>query len=322
MDFDKISEDWKNESKLYDQLGKRVVAYIKREITRHEILPEVTFRTKDLISIVKKIKKKNLEKTGYSLVDLKDKLGVRIICAFNTDLDVVDEFLKFHFEIEKAEYKKDALDFNKLDYTSNHYDVKIGNKKKLKFKEEKIKDMIFEVQVRSLNQHAWSNTAHVLTYKRESDISDMLKRRVYRLLSLYEIADDEFSSVNRALYEQEDNLVYTLLRKLEGKIYKYAHIDFDRESSLTNISLIIKELPTKQKGRLIQEIESFIKINEKKIINIFKTNRHRFFRLPYITQPEIFIVWFCLANFPFKIEEIYTNEFDEEELEQIKAIWG
>ena len=322
MDFDQISNSWKIENKLYDLLGKRVVAYIKKEIGKYEILPEVTFRTKDLISIVKKIKKKNLEKSGYSFSDLKDKLGVRIICAFNSDLNIVDEFLKANFEIEKAEYKNEALDFNKLDYISNHYDIKIGSKKKLRFKDEKIKDLIFEVQVRSLNQHAWSNTAHFLTYKRESDISNVLKRRVYRLLSLYEIADDEFSSVNRALIEQENNLVYTILRKLEGKIYRYANIDFDRESSLMNISIIINSLEIRQREKLINGIGEFIQNNEQKIIKIFKTNRHRFYKLSYITQPEIFIIWFCLENFLFTIEGIYANEFDEDELEQIKAIWG
>ena len=228
FDFEKIATDWEIEGKLYNELGLKVSNFIKKEIPSYEILPEVTFRTKELLSIVKKIQKNIKKNPNYSLVDLKDKLGIRIICAFSSDLDIVDNFIKDNFIIEKPDYKKDKLDYDKLDYTSNHYDAKINiSNKKSKFN-KKFKNLVLEIQVRSINQHAWANSAHILTYKREASIGDLLKRRVYRLLSLYEIADDEFSSVNHILSNQEDNLIYSILRKLESKIYKYAGVDFDR----------------------------------------------------------------------------------------------
>ena len=176
--------------------------------------------------------------------------------------------------------------------------------------------------MRSLNQHAWSNTAHILTYKRESNISHNLKRRVYRLLSLYEIADDEFSAVNFALTQQADNVVYNILRKLEPKIYKFAGVDYDRDISLTYISIILNSLNTVQKESLNNEIISFINLNEIKITKIFNSNKPLFYKMPFLTQPEIFIIWYGLEKFMFKMENIFANEFDNDELDDIKALWG
>ena len=145
MDFEKISSEWQLESKIYEMLGSKVTQFIKKEIPNYEILPEVTYRTKDIISIIKKIKKKSHENPTYSLADLKDKLGLRIICSFSSDLEIVDKFLYANFDVKKADYKKDVLDFDKLDYTSNHYDVEINPKNnKLRFRKGKFENLVFE----------------------------------------------------------------------------------------------------------------------------------------------------------------------------------
>jgi putative GTP pyrophosphokinase len=264
MDISEIVGQWEKDEPNYIELGTHVYAHIKKAIPEYEILPEISFRTKDLLSIVKKVKKKQSEKE-YSYDHLNDKLGLRIICSYKEDLDKVDSFLRNNFIIKKAEYKKDILDFDKLDYTSNHYDASIrtdiGTFKTIAH----LENLVFEIQVRTLNQHAWSNTAHSLAYKQEADIHPLLKRRVYRLLSLYEIADDEFSSVNQALSNNADNIVYSLLRKLEGKIYKYAKIDFDRTTSLINIKILLTYINIDQQQKLLKSIESFIKEKNDKI---------------------------------------------------------
>jgi len=235
LDINKIAEEWEIDKPKYQELGKIVNIFIKSAITEYEILPEISHRTKELLNIIKKIKKKQVKKKKYSYSSLNDKLGIRIICTFQEEMHKIDAFIRKYFLIKKAEYKHEKLNYNKLDYISNHYDVKINPQKKPFKKHNQYKNLVFEIQVRTLNQHAWSNAAHSLSYKQEAEISPKLKRKVYRLLSLYEIADDEFSSVNKALIELPDNYVYTILRKLEGKIYKYAKVDFDREISLNSI---------------------------------------------------------------------------------------
>ena len=55
---------------------------------------------------------------------------------------------------------------------------------------------MFEIQVRTLNQHAWSNASHKLSYKHDGDLPHELQRKLYRLLALYELADQEIENIN------------------------------------------------------------------------------------------------------------------------------
>lgn len=317
-----IIDSWQLEQPKYENIGKVASAFIKHNISEYEIFPEVTFRTKELLSIIKKVKK-NSSIPNYSINDLTDKLGLRIICSFQEELKLIDTFLRKYFTIKKAEYKKENLDFNKLDYVSNHYDVTLNCQTKEFKKFTELQSYVFEIQVRTLNQHSWSNTAHTLSYKQEEGLPPNLKRKLYRLLSLYEIADDEFSAVNNALKENKNNLVYNLLRKLEGKFYKFARIDFDREISLKVISILLSYLNNEsQQHTLIHEITNFINTNEDAIQNIFDENRQRYFEVLFLTQPEIFIVWYMLINNKYQLQDNWENDFDSEDLEQIQTLWG
>lgn len=321
LDINKVVEDWERDEPNFKNLGEAVFLYIKQHITDYEIFPEISQRTKELLSIIKKIKKKNKQKP-YSYDDLKDKLGIRIICSYQEDLDTIDSFLKTHFQVLKSEYKKDYLDFDKLDYTSNHYDVKV-KMDTYEFKDHlEYVDLVFEIQVRTLNQHAWSNTAHSLAYKQETDISVYLKRRIYRLLSLYEIADDEFSSVNLALTDNSDSLAYKLLRKLESKVYKYAKTDFDRSSSLTTIKIILTFLTEEQQRILVSGIDTFMNEKSQDLEQVFWDNKFRFHEIDIITQPEIFVIWYCLDHFYFEITDNWADYFDQNDLEQAAVLWG
>ena len=238
-------------------------------------------------------------------------------------MNILDEFIKDSFNIIRTEYKQDHLDFNKLDYISNHYDCKIKSSVKEFKNYTQYKDLIFEIQVRTLNQHAWSNTSHTISYKQELNIPVNLKRRIYRLLSLYELADDEFSGVNNALKGHKDNYVYTLLRKLEGKFYKFAKCDFDRDISLKDIDIILNYCESEKiKNEIDENIENFLHENEKKIKKIFTDNKSRFHEILFITQPEIFIIWYLLQKYPFTIEDNWDNDFEPDDLEQIKTLWG
>lgn len=317
-----IVDLWNVEQPKYENLGKLVSDFIKSKITDYEILPEIHHRTKELLSIIKKVKKKQAQKE-YSYSHLNDKLGIRIICTFQEEMQIIDKFLKDNFTIKNVEYKQENLNFDKLDYVSNHYDATLNCSTKEFKKYSELEGFVFEIQVRTLNQHAWSNTAHSLSYKQEADLPVNLKRKVYRLLSLYELADDEFSIVNKALKEHRDNLVYTLLRKIEGKFYKFAKFDYDRDTSLKDTNIILNYLGSEEeKHTLLSSIEDFIDTNESKIQRIYEDNRSRFHEILLLSQPEIFIIWYMLQNHPSTIEDNWQTDFDSDDLEQIKTLWG
>jgi len=320
-DVQSIRNQWEIEEPKCKELGEMIVDFLKNNLSKYEMLPEITYRTKKLLSIIKKIKKKEKEKP-YSFADLTDKLGVRIICPFLNDLNTVDNFINEKFKIIKEEKKKDKIDFDKLDYQSNHYDVSINCSLPEFANSTQFQDIVFEIQVRTLNQHAWANSAHALYYKQDIDISDEMKRKIYRLLSIYEIADEEFAHVNKNLQNQSDNFLYTILRKLEGKIYKYITDDFDREMSIENIRILCNFFSSEEKDNINREINDFIAENNEKIERIFNDYKETFYENLFLTQPEIFIIWFGLEKFEFSITDNWNEHFDEFELERIKSIWG
>ena len=314
MDATQIAKNWKHDEPILRNLGEKVVSFLQDALYQKEMHPEVSFRTKEIQSIIKKIKRESQQKQ-YTYNDLRDKLGVRIICPFLSDLEVVDEIIKSSFIIRKVEKKRENIDFNRLDYQSNHYDVSI-NSEYIDFNNDAF---VFEIQVRTLNQHAWANSAHILYYKQDIELPDEMKHRIYRLLSLYELADEEFSKVNEYLKTHKEDLVYTLLRKLEGKIYKYALTDFDRDLSIKQMELILDFFTPEDQRKIETEIELFITENNQKIQHIFNDNRNRYADITFLTQPEIFVIFWGLSNSRFSITDNWC--FDEEELESIQNLW-
>lgn len=315
LDIVQISEQWNEDEPKLNKLGAEVSSFLRKGLFTKELHPEISYRTKEIQSLIKKIQKKQKTKE-YGYNDLRDKLGIRIICPFISDLDIVDSFLKENFIIRKEEKKKEKIDFNKLDYQSNHYDVSV--------KEEIIafdKNFIFEIQVRTMNQHAWANSAHILYYKQDIELPDEMKHRIYRLLSLYELADEEFTKVNDYLKGKKDDLIYNLLRRLEGKLYKYAETDFDREISINNLTILLSFFTENEINEINENIELFIINNDAKIQHIFNDNRSRYAEIPLLTQPEIFIIWYGLEKYPFSITDNWDSFFDEDELEIVQNLW-
>lgn len=320
MSPDEIKQRWEQEIPLYEEIGKTISKQLKIELPRFEILPDVSYRTKELLSLIKKIDRKSKEK-NYEYEDVKDLLGIRVICSFSSDLEIVDKFVTTHFNVIKAEYKKEELAFDKLDYTSNHYDVKINPEKINISNYAKIKDFVFELQVRSINQHAWSNTAHILTYKSEAEIPSALQRKVYRLLSLYEIADDEFSAVNKSLQDTQNNIVYKFIRKLEGKVYKYVQADFDRVLSIYYFNKLLMDFDNVAQLNILDKVSEYVENNNEKLQRVFTENKIRFHNIIVLTQPEIFLIFYMLEKHESILEHIYANELDYDELEILKGIW-
>lgn len=141
-------------------------------------------------------------------------------------------------------------------------------------------------------------------------------------MSLYEIADDEFSNINTLLQEKENGMAYQFIRKLEGKIYRFAKVDFDRHSSLIKLKVLLKPFDIENQRRFLGEVSSFITANEKKLEKLFNDYSTEFHHIPFLTQPEIFLIFYMLENHESTLESIYANDLDKNELERIKGIWA
>lgn len=179
-----ISQDierYERDKERYHTLGKRVSGYLESKIveTQAAVLPllhSVNYRIKDRKSLQRKLRDRQ-----YRIEEIEDICGVRIIFYFKDDME---RFLaNFPFEDYFGTYAKESLDrkldeySNQFGYSSIHFTAKVTPHTifydALRERERKLlQGLACEVQVRTILQHAWAETAHDIIYKRKATPGD------------------------------------------------------------------------------------------------------------------------------------------------------
>lgn len=128
------------------------------------------------------------------LEDLTDILGARVICYFGDDVDKFGKLVESAFKIdwENSSDKRALLKADTFGYLSLHYICSLPEDKGYP---EELCNKRFEIQIRTMLQHAWSAINHDLGYKSKFGVPREVTREFARLAGLMEIADDEFIRV-------------------------------------------------------------------------------------------------------------------------------
>lgn len=309
-----IIKFWEGDRPIYEEIGKYVKEILQEKLYDKGIHIEIGFRTKEIVSLLKKLKSKSDSKP-YSYSDLTDKLGIRIICNYKEDLQVADAVIREQFEVKKFEDKAEGLADNVFSYTSFHYDIQLRDTAP-----ENLRNRVFELQLRTINQHAWACTAHELSYKADIKLPKELLRKVFRLSALYEIADGELSFLNNFVLSHQDFRTYKLIKKLEVPYYQTAKEQYNRNQSFLFIQKILdNNLFTDNEWTAL---ETFIDQNKEKFKDIFSQYKNSPHIRYVILQPEIILAWFLREKKEFKLKEFWNENFDADEYETVENTWG
>ena len=183
------------------------------ELIKNASIPyhQITGRLKERHSLEKKISGQQDKYTRLN--DITDISGIRIITYLESNVDAVAKIIEGEFEIDKHNsIDKRQLKEDQFGYRSLHYVVEC-NKDRLKLSEyQRFSGKKFEIQVRSILQHAWAEIEHDLGYKGSVSIPVNYKRGFNRVAALLETADIEFDRLKRDLTKYEtqiDNLIRT-----------------------------------------------------------------------------------------------------------------
>lgn len=212
-----MTEEKKNELSLLYNRNKDDYKHFTNKMGKlvNEILSSakikgasVSFRTKNLDSIIDKIDRK----TYNDLEEVTDISGVRIVCLFNDQVKKISELIKKNFEVDPNNYenKIDHLEVDKFGYLSVHYVVKLKNSRARLSEFRSFKDYVLEIQVRSMLQHVWAEIEHDLGYKSNIEVPREARRRFFRLAGLLEIADDEFVNLKEYLSKYKSRIKKSL----------------------------------------------------------------------------------------------------------------
>jgi ppGpp synthetase/RelA/SpoT-type nucleotidyltranferase len=158
----------------------------------------VTSRIKSKASVRQKLQRPDKRR---DFNDLTDMFGVRIITYFPDEVDVVAKLIEREFVVdpENSVDKRSLLDPDRFGYLSLHYVLQLKPERAILPENRSYEDIRFELQIRSILQHAWAEIEHDIGYKSPSGVPDAVRRRFSRLAGLLELADDEFLGIRKEL---------------------------------------------------------------------------------------------------------------------------
>ena len=181
----------------YEQMAQLIPEKLKEAFDEAGIIvAAVEHRVKTESSLAGKLKLKGGK--YKDIFDITDLVGVRVITFYIDDVDKVASILERLFEIdwENSIDKRKAHEIDSFGYLSLHYICRM----------KEFKNIRFEVQMRSILQHAWANMNHDTGYKSGVEIPVIYRRNMSRLAGMLELVDDEFSRIRRELADYRRNV--------------------------------------------------------------------------------------------------------------------
>ncbi|MBA3334549.1 MAG: GTP pyrophosphokinase [Acidobacteria bacterium] len=221
---------YESQRPTYELLSNAVKNTLESLINNSKIdYLSVTIRTKEVDSFEEKINRKNYQNPAHEVTDLA---GIRVITFIESDALKINELIKQSFNVDdsKSLDKSNELGIDKFGYRSFHFVCGLGEARCALPEFEFFKDLVCEIQVRTVLQHAWAEIEHDRNYKFAGDLPSHIKRRLNLVAGLLEVADGEFNNLSNDI----DKYSVESLRKTKSG-------DFDIEINSITIEQYLKE---------------------------------------------------------------------------------
>lgn len=165
--------------------------------SQHSPIEFVTGRVKPVTSILGKAKRK-----GVPLNEIDEKIqdiaGLRINCQFVDDIAVVTELIRNRRDFTIVEERDYISEKKQSGYRSYHFVVR--------YPVEMIegqKQLLVEIQVRTLAMNFWATIEHSLKYKYEGQIPEEVQQRLQRAAEAAYRLDEEMSKIRDDVREAQ-----------------------------------------------------------------------------------------------------------------------
>ena len=182
-----ILEEYRTQRPVFEKMQETIPARVRALLDEAGIIvASVESRIKEEESLAGKLELKGAKYA--SLSDITDIFGMRIITFYTDDVDKVASAVDRLFEVdwENSVDKRKLLEVDSFGYLSLHY---ICKDPEFPYR--------FEVQMRTILQHAWANMNHDTGYKSGVEVPMEYHRNMNRLAGMLELVDEQFSSIRR-----------------------------------------------------------------------------------------------------------------------------
>lgn len=142
------------------------------------------------------------DRTYSGIEQVHDVIGLRVVTYFEDGVLDVASVIEKTYEVDWSHSvdKGKQLNPSQFGYRSLHYVCALPGR----FAD--LPNLKFEIQIRSILQHAWAQMEHDLGYKSKESIPLAFQRRFSRLAGLLEIVDEEFVTLRRSLRDYSHDL--------------------------------------------------------------------------------------------------------------------
>lgn len=200
----KHKEWYLTERPRYELLAEKV-RNIFEDILREENIgyQDLTHRAKDVESFTKKLE------SGFrhNPQKMQDLAGIRIVVSVNSDIEKIEKIIESNFSINESVDKSTGLGTDKVGYRSIHFIASLPSARLQLPEYRKFEGLHFEIQLRTILQHAWAQIGHDKTYKVSGSLPPKIKRQFTLLSGLLEIADNEFERITQEIIEYSKDVV-------------------------------------------------------------------------------------------------------------------
>lgn len=190
---------------VYDEILQSLNQQVRSILESHGASFTVKHRVKRFEAYFDKLIKLSRHEQGSDAAAITDILGLRIVCPFLEDLDVVESLIKANFNVVELERKGSRHLVGEFGYDAVHFLIRIDpiyRKQELPFTAD-----VCEVQLRTTLQDAWAEVEHELIYKSDITLPNAsIRRKMASLnatLTLSDLIFQEIRDLQKEIRERD-----------------------------------------------------------------------------------------------------------------------
>jgi len=201
MDIESLRREYEGRKAKYDRLKEEIIFILEQEFQVQQIpIHQIVGRIRPFESLIDKARRQESEEPFKTVSDV---CGVRVICLFISDLLKIGQIVEDKFTI----HEKDDKIFSKAEeafgYLSVHYIASLPASCSGP-RYDDLKELKFEIQLRTIAMHAWATISHYLDYKSPFAIPSALRKDFNALSALFYLADSHFELFFRSSKEAKE----------------------------------------------------------------------------------------------------------------------
>ncbi|MBN2769222.1 MAG: RelA/SpoT domain-containing protein [Spirochaetes bacterium] len=168
-------------AEIFPELQKLSISiedHLKEYLSGIQRIDRISARPKSIERFIAKSKKIEKEKLKYTkpLTQIQDQVGARIITYYLSDVNIIADYIHKYYEpveeIDKQPKRHDAFS-----YLGKHFILFIPDELRT-WSSSLQMPLFFELQIKTLFQHAWAENEHDLNYKTDDDLTIDDKRLI------------------------------------------------------------------------------------------------------------------------------------------------